>query len=367
MACWPELRLSIMGFTQVSNIYLDFLDHLNASRVCYAVLHGWESLPRGEVSDIDLILSVSDLERLKASLKERYRILNILHYEASSFGFVLIPKNADLSSIFVADISTDYRWRGRIFFNDQELLKDRRLWNGYWVVGQAEEFAYLLVKKIYEKGSVPDHQRTRLSELAQNLSSEAARITRRLCGPAWGRWLYSSISIENWAAINEQIPRLRRSIGLQAFKRNYLSPFRYLLGEIGRWWNRWRNPTGLLIRLSEPPERGKDSLVQQLQRTFGKAFRRVAVFDCAATSTAWLFPLKVRLLLVKSTLVILRCSSRCPASNCQLNEWKKNTVYLDTRGPVQSRCELISEFLDARSSSKPRKPGFPALPSSINT
>src|SRR5262249_30548862 len=138
-------------------------------------------------TDIDLVVARSDLQRLKGALHQQYLVLNMVHYEASSFAVVLATKDRGEASCFMADFTTDYRCQGRIFFTDKELLQERRQWRGVWRVGLRQELAYLLVKKIYEKGVVPAHQRTRLKALTQELDHEARGVASRLFGKAWGK------------------------------------------------------------------------------------------------------------------------------------------------------------------------------------
>src|SRR5437870_4360991 len=204
-----------MHVMEVHNVYLGVLDHLDAAGVRYAVLHGWESLAKGDVSDIDLIVSFHDLSRVESALRECYRILNVFQYEAASFGFVLSPREGDPSSTLVADFSTDYRWRGRIFFTDEELLQSRQRWLGYWVAGPAQEFAYLLVKKIYEKGTIPAQQRTRIEQLAQCLGPEAEGSVFRLFGRLRGKRLIDWIRHQRWTQIEAHVPELRQCLRRQ--------------------------------------------------------------------------------------------------------------------------------------------------------
>ena len=108
---------------QVHNIYLEFLDYLNAIGVCYAILPGWELVVQGKTADLDLVIARDDLQRLEAALHRQYRILTMFHCEASSFGFVFAAKDRDAASFLIAHFTADYRWQGRIFFTDAELLQ----------------------------------------------------------------------------------------------------------------------------------------------------------------------------------------------------------------------------------------------------
>jgi thymidylate kinase len=246
--------------------------------VRYAVLHGWMSLAQGSPSDVDLVIAADDLRRLEASLHQRYQILTIFHYEASSFGFVLADKDRHGASLLIADFTMDYRWSGRVFFTDQELLHDRRRWQGFWVVGPRQAFTYLLVKKVYEKGSVPALQRASLKELALELGQEAYSAGSSLFGKVWGSRIIDWIAQERWTELEASIEPLRRGLRRQVIKRDPLNPVRYWLPETWRVWQRWWYPTGLLVAVFGPDGCGKSTLIQHLQAMLVEPFRRTVAF-----------------------------------------------------------------------------------------
>lgn len=295
--------------SQLHNVYLEFFDCLNATGVRYAVLHDWEILASGRASDIDIIVPVVDLPRLEARLCEHYQILAMLHYEASGFGFVLAPKNHETNCLFIADFSTDYRWRGRIFFTAEELLQGRKQWGGFWVVGPGQEFAYLLVKKIYEKGSIPSHQKARFERLVAELGPEAQAIAGTLFGNEFGTQLIGWISCKQWSEVEARVRQLQRRLRSQALKRNYLNAIRYWLPEIRRRWERWRYPTGLSVAIAVPNGEAGNRLAVCLQESLYPAFRKTALFQRPPNSYGLAFLFRIRPLLVRSTLVILGCDS----------------------------------------------------------
>jgi hypothetical protein len=295
--------------SQTHNIYLDFLDCLHATGARYAVLHDWEALARGSASDIDIILPAADLPRLEARLREQYRILAMFHYEASGFGFVLAPKNDGAASHLIVDFSTDYRWRGRIFFTAEELLQGRQQWRGYWVVGPAQEFAYLLVKKIYEKGNIPAHQKARFELLAAELGPKAQVVAGTHFGEKLGTRLIGWISHKKWPEIEASVRQLQRRLRWQALKRDYLNPVRYWLPEIRRRWGRWRHPTGLSVAMVVPNGAAKNGLAACLKQSLSPAFRRTALFPRLPNFYGLAFLFRIRPLLVRSTLVIFDCDT----------------------------------------------------------
>lgn len=266
---------------QSQNVYLDFLNHLNAAGVRYAVLHDWEALARGKTSDVDLVLAKEDLPRFELSFHSRYHVLNLLRYEASGFGFVLLPIDHDPDSAFVVDATTDYRWRGRVFFTGRDLLEGRQRWNGFWVAGPRQEYPYLLVKKIYEKGAIPEHQKSRLGQLAQELGPDGKLVISQLFGRTWGERLNNWIAQGQWTEIEAHIAPLRSCLRRQVVKRDRFNQLKYWLPEIRRIWQRWRFPTGLAVGVVGPDETERTLLIEHLAGMFPGAFRGVAILPGA--------------------------------------------------------------------------------------
>jgi hypothetical protein len=339
-----------MSATEVRNIYLEFLDQLNAVDVRYAVLHGWETLVRGEVSDIDIIVAKEDLSKLEAALCERYRVLNLIHYEASSFAFVLSPKDQKPASLFIADLSSDYRCRGRIFLTAEELLSGRRRWREFWVIGPAQEFEYLLVKKIYEKSVLPEHQRIRLERLAEELQARANSVSSKLFGTMWGDRLIRWIIQRRWDQIIVNIAQLQRQLRWRVLYHDHLNSVRYWFAEARRVWLRTRYPTGLSVLVLGPDGPDKRKVIKDLTEALANAFRQSATLKRFPVFTgrnaiqsyksklpegmqaskqqptwfesclelqanAFLFLFKLRPLLIRSTLLMFeQCCDELPAT-----------------------------------------------------
>jgi hypothetical protein len=337
-----------MVMTADHNIHLEFVHYLSTVGVRYAILHNWEAVVRGKTSDIDIVLAAADLERLEASLLARYRVLNMFHYEACSFYFVLTPKDDGRVLPFMADVSTHYWCRGRIFFTDEELLLNRRLWQGMWVVGPREEFAYLLIKKIYDKRTIPQHQRIRLRQLTQELGQTADSVALKYFGEAYGKQLIRWIVHEQWDEIETHNRPLRRTLRRQVLKHDRFNSLRYWTREMRRIWERWRYPTGICVAVVSNDQEKKKALISEIKVRLQGAFRRTALFSeipglipprydlvdlidvsrkparsigPARLRFPWrlleydlAFLLKIRPLLARSTLVFFDFGDNCPSA-----------------------------------------------------
>ena len=256
------------------------LDCLDRTGVAYAILHGWQTLPCAQPSDIDVIMSPDDRKRLEAAAQtwDGFQLVQRFQYEAGGVGYTFAVKHTQPPQFVTLDVSTDYRWDGVILFSAHDLLQHRSRWQGWWVVGPQQEFAYLLAKKIFEKRSIPAAQQKRIEELLRDIGSAAERICVRLFGATWGSWLVAQLAAHEWQTITAHIPHLGRGLRWQRRRQDPLNIFRYWAAEAGRIWQRCRRPTGLHVAVLGPDGAGKSTLVAHLKAQLSGAFRRSTVF-----------------------------------------------------------------------------------------
>lgn len=249
------------------------------AKIRYCVLHGWQSLPEHLSSDLDMVVHPADLSTVEQILRNNTeaRLVQLLQHEYSGFYFVLALRQPGDDRFILVDVATDYRRDWRIFFTAEELLAGRRSWKGLWVASPGVEFRYLLVKKVL-KGSVTEHQQTRLRGLCEELGNEAVSSARRLFGKKYGDFIVSCIAASDWTTLESNLSRLRRAVLWQVVKREPFNPLRYFVAEMRRVWNRCRFPTGLFVAILGPDGAGKSTLIQSLQKNLTGAFRRTDAF-----------------------------------------------------------------------------------------
>jgi thymidylate kinase len=247
--------------------------------VNYCILHDWETLPYGVRSDLDIIVSSEELNKLETELQENnnYKLVQLLQHESSCYYFVLVSKNKDGHNYIPLDAATDYRRDGYIYFSDDELLHNKQKWGDYWVASPAVEFKYLLTKKIL-KESVSQNQKERLNILCHKLGVDAHSISQELFGQTIGERVVAWITSEKWEIFEANIKKLRRSLFWHILKKDPLNPIRYWIPEIKRIWRRVRYPTGLFIAVLGPDGAGKSTLIQNLQREINRAFRNITIY-----------------------------------------------------------------------------------------
>ena len=212
--------------------------------IAYCILHGWQSPPKHPPSDLDIAISPKDLEKLEGILANtaNVTVTQLFQHEAACYYFVLANRQAGKLYFSALDVAVDYRLGGRIFFTARDLLQHRRRVNGCSVAAPEVEFAYLLVKKI-SKGSLPEHQRTRVQRLWESLGDKAHVIVRRMLGARWGNQVIASLAWSDWALLEARLTQLRRALRFEVIKRDPFNAVRYWIPEIRRRLRRWRQPT----------------------------------------------------------------------------------------------------------------------------
>jgi thymidylate kinase len=259
-------------------------DRLLDGHLGYCVLHGWQSRPRYPPSDLDIAIAPGDLEKLERILASTtdVRITQLIQHEATCYYFVLVSTREGRVCFSTLDAAVDYRSDGRIFFAASDLLRHSRKDNGFRVAAPEVEFAYLLVKKI-SKGTLPEHQKTRVRSLFELLGNNAHVTLHRLLGTRCGNQVIDWLARSDWAALEARLAPLKRALRFEVIKRDPFNPIRYWGPEVYRQWRRWRQPTGLLVALLGPDGAGKSTLIEHLEKNLGEGgFRRAAVFHLRA-------------------------------------------------------------------------------------
>ena len=246
----------------------------------YSVLHGWQDLPHNHSSDLDIVVSPEHLNVLEKSLRnfKDGKLVQLIQHESSGFFFVLSQRNGNGLEFLKVDAATDYRRNGYTFFSAEQFTRKRYKVDLFWVASPSMEFPYLLVKKIL-KGDTPEHQKIRFYELVSDLGiKKSKRIAASLFGKRLGYKLVSWIYANEWDIIDNRLPTLRRALVWHVIKRNPFNPLIYWIMELKRVLLRFLYPTGLFVVVLGPDGSGKTTLIENIQKELGDAFRRTDVF-----------------------------------------------------------------------------------------
>ena len=252
---------------------------LEANRVRYCVLHGYDRLPFPVSGDLDMAVHPDDFDRIPGVLHDltgdRYLALQCLEYAGGGhcleFGWF---EGRQLKTIAL-DLITEHRCGGLILSSGADLVAGRRPRDDFWVSAPETEFSYLL-SKILCKGLFAERHASRLGGLSDELGRKGSE---KIAGELFGE--RAAPEVVNACAdgrLAELLPTMKRRLWLTALARDWSNPIRYIAAEVLRAIRRWRRPTGLFVAVLGPDGAGKSTLATGLMDSTRGAFRRYRVF-----------------------------------------------------------------------------------------
>jgi len=248
---------------------------VDASGVDYALLHE----PAVErAADLDLAVRASDLNRLEQALTSSYRIVRRARYEARSWGLAVVEREGPGAIAIAIDLTLDYRWGGRIFFSEDELLEHRRRKRSSWRLNEEQEWRYLLVKRFYEKRSLRAGDQRRMTELAAVLGGRAETAAVSLLGAEGARAVNAAAHSGDWPRLDGQFELLARAMARRTLLADPQGTVRYWADEAGRVIARLLEPSGLAVAALGPDGVGKTTLLDALESDLPGIFRRTLRF-----------------------------------------------------------------------------------------
>jgi len=255
---------------------------VDATRIPYCILHGYEGHPARVVSDVDCIMPAEFLPGPLATVlranRERLgaRVVQWIQHESTAHYFVLATDGAGPGWEFLAvDVSSDYRRDGRVFYSGEEILASRRSVRGFWVPSPALEFGCYLVKKV-AKAHLRDDHGLRLTQLYHQDPTGCDQQIGRFWGGPSARLIGSAAASGEWSAVQRFLTSLRRELVWPATVRQWWFSGRYWMGDVRRRFRRWRAPTGAHVVLLGPDGSGKSTIISCLTAALAPAFRRVS-------------------------------------------------------------------------------------------
>ena len=229
-------------------------------------------------SDIDIVVSNSDLERLPDILlkyceQNTCRLVQVLRHEASAKCFDIEFQSDGQSSFIHPDGCSDYIRNTRRLQPVNELL-DHRVQNsmGLWIPGAFAGFKYYLLKKL-DKNDIDSRQLEYLAELRSQDQWTIDAWLQGSAGPERRRQFIRCLEEKDLHAFRAAMPALRREFIEK-------KPIRVSdrLKEIGRLIDRITRPTGVMLGFLGPDGVGKSTVIAEVERQIAPAFRKRARF-----------------------------------------------------------------------------------------
>jgi len=229
-------------------------------------------------SDIDIVVSNSDLERLPDILlnyceQNTCRLVQMLRHEASAKCFDIEFQSNGRSSFIHPDVCSDFMRSTLALQSASELLNGRvRNSMGLWIPKPFNGFKYYLLKKL-EKNDIDARQLEYLADLRSQDPSAIDAWVQKPVGPEMGRQVIRTLDEQDLQAFKAVMPALRREF-IEKKPIRISDRFK----EIGRLADRITRPTGVMLGFLGPDGVGKSSVIAEVERQIAPAFRKQARF-----------------------------------------------------------------------------------------
>lgn len=257
-------------------------DFLERDSVDYCVVGDTRTYPQEITSDIDIVVAraaFSGITRTIARFCRAHdvRLVQMIQHEQTAVYFVLAWYTVSGELRFLApDICSDYLRDGRRFLSADEILAQREpaiddlgLIKGFYVPPPHMRFIYYLLKRIDKQDLGERHGDYLSSQWREDPGGARRQISRFWPASAAAGLLAHAATTNEWSAVREAAPRLRRSL-----RRGLPILAETVLGEWRRGIARVLQPTGLVVAFLGPDGSGKSSVIERTLIDLAPAFRR---------------------------------------------------------------------------------------------
>ena len=252
---------------------------LDARGIQYCVLHSFENLPDGLATDLDMAIPRRAWARIPDVLSmleaHGYHAVQCLNYEIGGYYFVFAWSTDSSVQTVAIDFISEHREGNLILASGEELVRGRRRFRSFWIPAAAQEYRYLLIKKVL-KGAMTERSSRRLADLSREIeSSERSKICAQFFGKNWGE---RAIEASAAGTLGEILLKLKHRVWARTWQSRPWMPLWYRLSDLPRIARRVAEPTGLLVAVLGPDGVGKSTLLRTLGEQLAGAFRSRSLF-----------------------------------------------------------------------------------------
>lgn len=266
-----------------SPILQALFDFLERDGVDYGVVGDTRRFPREIASDVDIVVRPAAFAGVARTIARFCRahdveLVQMIQHEQTAVYFVLAWRGESGELRFLApDVCSDYFRGGRRLLTADEILAQRELAvddlgsvKGFYVPPPHMQFIYYLLKKV-DKGHLGEAHADYLSQQWREDAGGAwGQVCRFWPAAADAELLAHAAATNQWSAVREVLPRLRRSLR-QAVPRSA----GWLLGEWRRRLARLLQPTGAVVVFLGADGSGKSSVIERVLADLAPVFRRI--------------------------------------------------------------------------------------------
>jgi thymidylate kinase len=264
----PDAPPDFSRASTASGFFTAYFQALEAADVPYVVLHGYGQYPKHIGSDVDYAVRNGDLPKaariLRATCEAHdWAIAQMFRHALYGYYFVAFNRRS-INQTIKLDVCSHYGRDFALLLEDADLLEGRRVHSGFYIPSLRAEFAYVLAKAL-AKGKPLGAVAACLLELADSdptgcaaaftsLTGLPAEKLKAICG--------STLDADRW--------RQMRGDVLRRHSRNMFLASK----EIFRRFQRFLQPTGLIVGVLGVDGSGKSTLLENLPGLLEPFFRK---------------------------------------------------------------------------------------------
>lgn len=257
------------------NMFWMLIQLLEKNHIQYALVGRTEDYPNHIGSDIDIVIHPTDIEMFHKIIwsieTEEIKVVQMIQHEIVAFYYIVFCITNQEILYVQPDICTDYYRKGRKLLEADYLLKDitEAPQKGFRILMPEKEFIYYLLKKIDKQNFTIEH-----FEHLHNCYIQNPQGCIKECTTFWHNKLINIIQeafeTNDLQPITNNLSSLQRSI----HNSKNISLFDFISNALLKI-KRILQPTGLIIGIMGPDGSGKTTVINQLIKDIGPAFRRI--------------------------------------------------------------------------------------------
>jgi thymidylate kinase len=261
-------------------MFIEFFAFLERHDIRYAILAGYEEYPAHIASDVDFMVAKEDFDRLPSLLQRAdcvpgATMVQVLRHQATARYFVFAKQIGAGLAYLHPDATCDYRLKSRLWLRSERVLASRRKSPlGFWIPAAAIEFEYYLIKRVVDKALCERQQLTQLRRAWAEDADGCKAVLGRLLPADMVEATAAAILAGDAAWFRREMRTLRTCLTGAPPLEPAWNRLTALAAEAGRWVSRLLRPTGLVLAVLGPDGSGKGTILDDIERELGPAFRR---------------------------------------------------------------------------------------------
>lgn len=262
----------------MQSLFDSVISILSKNKIPYAIVGRTELYPNQIDSDVDIMIDVHSIDIFHQAIwnieSKDTKVIQMIQHEVVAFYYVIYKVAEGTCICIKPDVCTDYYRKGRKLLSSAVLLKTVCMapQGGFYVLAPEKEFIYYLLKKI-DKRSLSTEQFNHIYNSYIASPEKAMEEARAFWGEGNMNILNKAFAEKDYEYLNANLKILQEGIH-KAKKMSLGDKCRNYALKVKRICQ----PTGLNIAIMGPDGSGKTTVIEQLKKDMGEAFRRIQYF-----------------------------------------------------------------------------------------